>query len=564
MTKKDNKEVLLKNKKYFIAKFISSLFIRIFLLLIPIYYSYGIDEITRGNYNAAYFMIVMFFVFYFLYRITEVINQKTYYSLFSNLYKTYLELGLYKTCNNSLYSLSRFSLSEYSNIMSEDFEVLSEHYATLVIRIVEIMEAIYIVIYFFTIHIFIGYITLFVCLVVIYLLLFCNSHIAKTNEERKKRNDKRISLFQELLLSMKEIKGFNIYDVVKTRTNKTINDYVNWNNKLNVDKYNLKQLSLGLINVFQFLSLIIGIKLIQKGTMTIGVLTIIYSYYSKLNDLFLSIIMLSESNINVKIAKLRIHKLFQYASNSYEHDKEQFPVQGTIEFFHVLYGNKDFPILNDVSFKIEKNSFNIITGTTGSGKVGIFELLLQYNRQHEGLILLDDRELKDYSLSQLGNTISAVGRDPTFFQISIKDNLSIFDSNFENIVELAKQLNIHDYIMALPEGYNTILQMDASNINSDVKYALAIMKVLLKRPKILLFDETFDFLSSDISTIVLNFLREMKRDNTILVISKKKNILELEFVDNIIVLEQHKVIATGNHKELLKNNKSYKKIISKL
>ena len=100
MTKKDNKEVLLKNKKYFIIKFISSLFIRIFLLLIPIYYSYGIDAITNGNYKHAYIMIIMFFVFFMLYRLTEVINQITYYKLYSNLYKTYLNLGLYKTCNN--------------------------------------------------------------------------------------------------------------------------------------------------------------------------------------------------------------------------------------------------------------------------------------------------------------------------------------------------------------------------------------------------------------------------------------------------------------------------------
>ena len=138
MTKKDNREVLLKNKKYFIIKFLSSLFIRAFLLLIPIYYSYSIDAITNGDYRQSYIMIIMFFIFFMLYRVTEVINQITYYKLHSNLYKTYLKLGLYKTCNNSLYSLSRFSLSEYSNIMSEDFEMISDYYSTLVIRIVEI------------------------------------------------------------------------------------------------------------------------------------------------------------------------------------------------------------------------------------------------------------------------------------------------------------------------------------------------------------------------------------------------------------------------------------------
>ena len=259
MTKSENKEVLLKNKKYFIIKFISSLFIRAFLLIIPIYYSYAIDALTKGNYKVAYNMIIMFFVFTVLYRILEVINQITYYKLYSNLYKTYVELGLRKTCNNSVYSLSRFSLSEYGNIMSEDFETLSDYYATMVIRVVEILEAIFIVIYFFTINVILGYLTLFVCFVVLFILLFYNGVIARTNNSRKLRHDKRISLFQELLLSMKEIKGFNIFNVVKERAMANVSDYLKWNDKLNIDKYNLKQISLGLIDVFGALSLLLGI-----------------------------------------------------------------------------------------------------------------------------------------------------------------------------------------------------------------------------------------------------------------------------------------------------------------
>lgn len=564
MTKKDNKEVLLKNSKYFFLKFISSLFIRIFLLLIPIYYSYSIDEITNGNYNHAYIMIIMFFVFFMLYRVTEVINQITYYKLYSNLYKTYLNLGLYKTCNNSLYSLSRFSLSEYSNIMSEDFETMSDYYATLVIRIVEIMEAIYIVIYFFTINIMIGYITLFICLMVLYLLLYFNNKIASTNNERKIRNDKRISLFQELLLSVKEIKGFNIFEVAKNRTSEIINDYVKWNNKLNIDKYNLKQVSLGLINAFEFISLIIGIKLIISGNMTIGVLTIIYSYYTKLGDLFLSIITLFESNINVHVAKLRIHKLFQYATVNYGNENYENNIKGKIEFKNVLYGNRQNPFLNKVSFKIEEKSVNIITGPTGSGKVGIFELLLRYNRQHEGKILIDDKEITMYDTKTLSENISAVRRDPTFFHISIKDNLSIFESNFENIVSLAKELNIHNYLMGLDKGYDTILETDGSNINTDVKYTLAIMRVLLNRPRIMLFDETFDYLSHDITIKVFEILKSLKGDNTIIIISKNKSIIELPFVDQVIMMNNNKVLTIGNHHDLLKENKDYKKIFNKL
>ena len=486
----------------------------------------------------AYQMLIMFFVFTVLYRITEIINQITYYKLYSNLYKTYLDLGLSKTCNNSLYSLSRFSLSEYSNIMSEDFETLSDYYATMVIRIVEILEAIFIVIY--------------------------NPIIARTNEERKNRHDKRISLFQELLLSVKEIKGFNIFNVARTRTLNNVTDYLKWNDKLNIDKYNLKQVSLGLIDIFQVIALVIGVSLIARGETTIGVLTIIYNYYAKLNTLYTSIITLFESKINVKIARLRIHKLFQYASSNYGEVEEKNKIAGQIEFKNVLYGNKKDPILNNVSFKILPNTFTVITGASGSGKTGIFDLLLRYNRQHEGSVLVDDTSISKYDSKQIGNIISAVRKNPTFFNMSIRDNLSIFDANFENIVSLCKEFNIHDYIMALDLGYDTVLLTDATNINNDVKYVLAIIRVLLKRTKIMLFDETFDYLSHDISVKVLDALKMMISDNTIVVITKNKEIIESDFVNQVIMLENNKLLATGIHKELNKKNANYSKEFKKL
>ena len=555
MTKEENRKVLLKNKRWFLFKFLASLLIRAFLLIIPLYYSYLIDELTKGNYNAAYQMLIMFFIFTILYRITEVINQISYYKLYSNLYKTYLDLGFSKTCNNSLYSLSRFSLSEYSNIMSEDFETLSDYYTTLVIRVVEILEAIYIIIYFFKINVLIGYLTLLISLIILFILLFFNPKIAKTNQERKNRHDKRISLFQELLLSVREIKGFNIFNVAHERTKNTVDDYVKWNNKLNIDKYNLKQLSLGLIDVFQFIGLLIGIKMIISGNMTIGVLTIIYSYYTKLSNLFLSIITLFESRINVKVARIRIHKLFQYAMLNYTNEVVKADIKGKITFQNVLYGNKQDPILNDVSFVIKPNTFNIITGLSGSGKTGILDLLLRYNRQHKGTILIDEENISNISSDKLSKIVSAVRKNPTFFNISIKDNLSIFDSNFENIIYFCKLFGIHDYIMGLENGYDTILLNDATNINSDVKYVLAIIRVFLKKTKIMLFDEVFDYLSKDISTNILAFLKNLKNENTIIVITKNKNILKDEVVNQIILLDNNKVIGIGLYDDLKDDNK---------
>ena len=195
--------------------------------------------------------------------------------------------------------------------------------------------------------------------------------------------------------------------------------------------------------------------------------------------------------------------------------------------------------LAEVSLEINSGEFVAIMGASGSGKTGIFDLLLRYNRQHEGSVLVDDTSISKYDSKQIGNIISAVRKNPTFFNMSISDNLSIFDANFENIVSLCKEFNIHDYIIALDLGYDTVLLTDATNINNDVKYVLAIIRVLLKRTKIMLFDETFDYLSHDISVKVLDALKMMISDNTIVVITKNKEIIESDFVNKVIMVENN-------------------------
>ena len=149
MTKSENKKILLLCKKEFIKKLIVSILLVISLLIIPLFYSRGIDYINDHNFSYAYRIFIVLGAVTLIYRTLEIINQKSYYRLYSKLYKNYMNKGLEKTCNNSLYSLSRFSLSEYSSILSEDFELLSDFYSTLIIRVVEIFQFIYIIIDFF-------------------------------------------------------------------------------------------------------------------------------------------------------------------------------------------------------------------------------------------------------------------------------------------------------------------------------------------------------------------------------------------------------------------------------
>ncbi len=563
MSKDENKDILWLHKGKFTWKFSISIVLNVLLLVIPIYYSKLIDALTTGDFNNAYLYIIVFGILTITYRVSEYFNQKAYFWLYLSLYKSYMNLGLTKTFNNSLYSLSRFSLSEYSNIMSEDFELISDYYSTLVIRIVEILEFIYIIIYFFFINNFIGLITLISSSVVIFLLFYFNKSISKTNSERKIRNDKRISLFQEIFLSVKTIKGFNIIKFIKSRLNNTVDDYITWHIKLNMNRYKLREVTLSIVDIFKVVSLIIGIKLILDGNMTLGTITIIYSYYSKLSELFTSIITLSESLNNKKVSMIRVNKLFQYANDNELDYNSYNDVKGEIGFVKILYGSKMSPILNNVSFLINPNSLNILTGNEKSC-VGVMELLLGYNRSHSGKIYLDKIDFKDYSRENISNIMGFVMEYPTFFNTSIRDNLLIFDSNFENIVNVCKYLGIDDYIMNLEAGYETVLSTNADNISNDVKYLLALARIFLKKSRIILINNILDHVSKSVYNKILHFLIELKCEHTIIVISRDLNLIMNKNVDKVIYIASSKIIGEGKHDILLKMNAKYQEFLKKM
>ena len=563
MSKEENKRVLFEQKGKFIWKFVISIVLNVLLLIIPIYYSKLIDALSISDFNNAELFIIVFGFLTIFYRVSDYLNQKAYFWLYLSLYKSYMNLGLSKTFNNSLYSLSRFSLSEYSNIMSEDFEMISDYYSTLVIRIVEILEFLYIIIYFFFINKTIGIITLLSSILVIFLLFFFNKYISRTNIERKLRNDKRISIFQEIFLSIKTIKGFNIIKVINKKLNGIVDDYIKWHTKLNMNRYGLREGTLGIVDIFKIISLIIGIRLIMHGEMTLGTITIIYSYYSKLSELFTSIIVLSESLNNKEVSEKRVNKLFQYAINHEVDESNYNDVMGDIVFENVLYGNKMSPLLNEVSFSFSPNSLNIVTGSIKSS-VGILELLLRYNRLHSGNILIDNVSISDYSRENISNIIGFVMEEPNFFNTSIRENLAIFDSNFENIVTVCKYLEIDEYIMGLEAGYETILIDNASNINKDVKYLLALARIFLKKSKIILINNILDYVSKPTFNQILNLLIELKKEHTIIMITRNMPIIKNKNVDKVLFIAYGSVIGEGKHSELVKNNKEYVNLLKKM
>ena len=260
-----------------------------------------------------------------------------------------------------------------------------------------------------------------------------------------------------------------------------------------------------------------------------------------------------EGLTNVKVARKRIYKLFQYASNKDDDIKNNNDVKGSIIFENVLYGKKSGPLLNEVSFLINEHNLVVLTGNISNCQ-GVFDLLLGYNKQHHGCILIDNINVENYSKENISNIIGFVMEYPMFFSTTIRENLMIFDSNFENIVNMCKSLDIHDYIMSLSSGYETILNNDASNIDGDVKYLLALARVLLVKSKIILLDEILDKVSNDIKKQIIKIIKDIKDEHTILLISRDRTIMKSKYVDKILVFSKGKVIGNNLYKEVMKDD----------
>lgn len=552
----ENKKILKRTWKEFALKFITSILMRGILMIIPVWYSDAIDWATVGNFEKAYHLIILSLLVYLAYYVIESINNLVFWKLYNRLYKRYTRLATYSTFQNSIYSLSRFSLGEYGNILNNDIDVICAFYANGVMRIVQILEFLIIYSYFFTLNIYIFFITVIVSILMIVVYVLSSKKTQKFNLERKATLDQKTSTLHEVFLGIKEIKGFHVFKNINERVKENSLTYLGANTRYDRFNLNVKVVVLSIIQSARYGLVLYGLYLISRGQMTVGSVMLIYTYYQKIIDNFDVINTISIELQNLKVSFTRFNKILEYSQEANDLVTINTHIfNGKIQFLDVLYGNKNDPILNTVSFEIPENRITVITGKAGSGKTGVFDLLLKLNQKHSGEIRIDDMPIEQIDGKTYYNLIASARKTPNFFDISIKDNLMLVEQNFDKIIEICKLLQIHDYISSLSHGYDTPIFSKEENISNNVKQLLAIARVLLKDSKIMLFDESLSVLEKHSSEIVLNLLNKLKENHTIIIISREKDIMK--YADHIIVMHDNKIVETGTCQKLIKNKGTY-------
>ncbi|WP_162140218.1 ABC transporter ATP-binding protein [Haploplasma axanthum] len=236
--------------------------------------------------------------------------------------------------------------------------------------------------------------------------------------------------------------------------------------------------------------------------------------------------------------------------------------KGTLEFKNVSfsYPDSEAAVLKDISFKAKKGETIAFIGSTGSGKSTLINLVPRLYDATEGEILIDDVNVTDFDLKYLRNKVGFIPQKAILFNGTIADNIRYgkHDATEEEVIEAAKTAQAHDFILAKQKGYDDPVSEMGANLSGGQKQRISIARALIKKPDVLIFDDSFSALDFKTDAALRKSLNEVSKDTITLVVAQR--ITSIVHADTIIVLNNGEIVCRGTHSELMTSCKIYQEI----
>jgi len=233
-------------------------------------------------------------------------------------------------------------------------------------------------------------------------------------------------------------------------------------------------------------------------------------------------------------------------------------VTGEVEFTHVAFSySEDKPLITDLSLHVNSGESIAIVGPTGAGKTTLVNLLMRFYELNGGSITVDGTDIRDISRNDLRSLYGMVLQDTWLFRGTVADNIAYgkADATREDIIAAAKKAHAHEFIMSMEQGYDTVLQDEASNISQGQKQLLTIARAILKDPKIIILDEATSSVDTRTEQYVQSAMLAMMEGKTSFVIAHRLSTIKSSAL--ILVMNHGDVVEQGNHEELLAKNGFY-------
>ena len=304
-----------------------------------------------------------------------------------------------------------------------------------------------------------------------------------------------------------------------------------------------------------------GGLLVNQGNMKVGE---VMAYINYMGQIMFSLMMIGNILMFVSRASVSAERVLEVLEEKIDiqnkENADKTPIRGgKVKFEHVYfsYFNKEESVLKDINFEV--NSCEII-GMTGSGKSTLVNLIPGLYDVTSGRILIDGRDIRDIDLKILRDAISMVPQDTILFSGTIKENIcwGKEDATYEEIIESAKIAQAHEFIIRLPQGYDTVIGERGVTLSGGQKQRIAIARALIKKPKILILDDATSALDFATEQKIIHGLRGIIKNCTTFIVAQR--VSTMMNADKIIVLDKGKIVGLGYHAELLKNNDFYREI----
>jgi ATP-binding cassette, subfamily B, putative efflux pump len=297
------------------------------------------------------------------------------------------------------------------------------------------------------------------------------------------------------------------------------------------------------------------------NSLSIGVMVAFYAYIERLYGPLRRLVS-SSTTLTQSIASMdRMFELMdeKYDVQNKEHAIELPPAKGKLQFDHVSfqYDEKGNIILNNVDFTIDPGQTVAFVGMSGGGKSTIVSLIPRFYDSTQGTVKIDNIDVKDVTIESLRAQIGIVLQDNILFSDSVKQNILMGNPNAtdEQIIAAAKAANAHDFIMNLPDGYNTKVGERGVKLSGGQKQRVAIARVFLKNPPILVLDEATSALDLESESLIQDSLDRLAHDRTTIIIAHRLS--TITHADKIFVIDHGEIVESGNHRQLMERQGVY-------
>ncbi len=319
-------------------------------------------------------------------------------------------------------------------------------------------------------------------------------------------------------------------------------------------------MNLGIVTIIYFG----GIQVVQ-GTTTVGVIMAFTNY---IFSAMFPLLMLAMMAGQISYAEASSKRIMQILDAEPEiQDKSEAvhldDVVGRVEFQDVTFSYRDDggdPVLRDVSFIAEPGETVAILGSTGSGKSSLIHLISRFYDVSDGRVLVDDHDIRDVEIKSLRKHIGISLQEAVLFSGTINDNIRYGHPNAteEEVKEASKAAQAHEFITAFPEGYETVVGQRGVNLSGGQKQRLAIARALLVKPSILILDDSTSAVDVETETKIEEALEELIADTTSFIIAQR--ISTVLNADKILILDEGRIVAEGNHAQLMDTSPIYREI----